>query len=310
MLTAFVADASRVSDVKVCTTWDARLGRPPWGNVEVGIVASPDDERRTFQHLAADCDATCVIAPEFDGILAERCRVVESVGGRLIGPGSAAVELCADKWRLAQHLTAAGVPTIETHLFDRKTPARDITFPAVIKPRDGAGSQGTYLVRSQSELNSLRDEMRQEPLLERAIWQSFVAGMAVSVALIVSPEGRTEVLPVCEQRLSVGGRFRYLGGRVPAGVKQMTEIQCLARLACETVGGLRGYIGVDLIAPLGPASTPVVVEINPRLTTSYLGYRLLTTENLARRILSPEWATVGVRFGVGPVLYNIDATPV
>ncbi len=50
-----------------------------------------------------------------------------------------------------------------------------------------------------------------------------------------------------------------------------------------SVPGLRGWVGVDLVLPDdGP---PVVVEINPRLTTSYLGYRRLTGTNLAERWL-------------------------
>jgi len=312
MLAAFVADAARVPGVNVVTTWDTRLGAPPWDDVEVNVVASPADERRTFQRLSAECDATCVIAPEFDGILAERCRIVEEVRGHLLGPSSAAVELCADKWRLARHLEAAGIRTLETNFFDfdRDAFALDFPFPAVIKPRDGAGSQGMYLLRTRSDFESLRNEMSNEPLLRKAIWQPFVAGAAVSVALLVDSGGRTETLPVCEQRLSDDGRFRYLGGRIPARVRDSTEIRRTARLACETISGLWGYMGVDLIAPLDAAFPPIVVEINPRLTTSYLGYRRLTAENLASRILFPGRATDGMRFGPGSVTFAAGATPV
>jgi len=40
--------------------------------------------------------------------------------------------------------------------------------------------------------------------------------------------------------------------------------------ACEAVPGLKGYIGVDLILTRTEA---MVIEINPRLTTAYLGVR-------------------------------------
>ena len=47
-----------------------------------------------------------------------------------------------------------------------------------------------------------------------------------------------------------------------------------------------GYLGVDLV--LGEAadgSDDVVIEINPRLTTSYVGLRALARENLAAAML-------------------------
>jgi len=39
---------------------------------------------------------------------------------------------------------------------------------------------------------------------------------------------------------------------------------------CNALPGLRGYIGVDLVLT---ESDAVVIEVNPRLTTSYLGLR-------------------------------------
>ncbi len=41
---------------------------------------------------------------------------------------------------------------------------------------------------------------------------------------------------------------------------------------------MRGYLGVDLI--LGPQGVSVI-EVNPRLTTSYVGLRRVIRENLA-----------------------------
>jgi predicted ATP-grasp superfamily ATP-dependent carboligase len=60
----------------------------------------------------------------------------------------------------------------------------------------------------------------------------------------------------------------------------------LARQAVAVVPGLAGYVGVDVI--LGDAadgSRDWVIEINPRLTTSYVGLRALCQDNLAERML-------------------------
>jgi predicted ATP-grasp superfamily ATP-dependent carboligase len=58
----------------------------------------------------------------------------------------------------------------------------------------------------------------------------------------------------------------------------------------------RGYLGVDLL--LGPAddgSQDYVIEVNPRLTTSYVGLRALSETNVARAMLD-------VAAGRAPVL--------
>ena len=74
----------------------------------------------------------------------------------------------------------------------------------------------------------------------------------------------------------------------------------------DAVEGLRGYVGVDVV--LGTAadgSGDVVIEINPRLTTSYIGLRALARFNLAEALLAVvegteppalEWGTAPVRF--------------
>src|SRR5262249_9668643 len=139
--------------------------------------------------------ATLVIAPEFRGILAERCRIVERVGGRLLGPSAHAVELCADKLSLAAHLSAAGVATIETWPLELSSRVRanaetasraggiDRPFPVVVKPRDGAGSQSAFVIRDHEEFRKLIARLNDEPLLASAIVQPFVVGRAVSAAV-------------------------------------------------------------------------------------------------------------------------------
>ena len=60
----------------------------------------------------------------------------------------------------------------------------------------------------------------------------------------------------------------------------------IATQALKSIPGALGYVGVDLV--LGKASDgseDVVIEINPRLTTSYVGLRAMTEDNLAGAML-------------------------
>ena len=53
---------------------------------EVAVVHSGADELARSQLLAVAADWTLLIAPESDGALLQRARLVESVGGRLLSP--------------------------------------------------------------------------------------------------------------------------------------------------------------------------------------------------------------------------------
>jgi hypothetical protein len=314
MLAAVIADCRRIPGVNVATTWDQRLGPPPFDGVDLHPVLGPEVERSLFCRLAANADATLVIAPELEGILAARAKLVEASGGRSIGSSVSAISRCADKLELAAILQAAGVETIETHpLHLLHAAEEELRYPAVVKPRDGAGSQETFLVRDAAECRRLAAAWRESRWLQQAIWQPFVAGRAVSVGVLLPHAALAgpcsvpgaEALPVCDQILSDDGRFAYRGGRVPSSLADPGRVQAAALRACQAVAGLQGYVGVDLIVPEQASAEPIVVEINPRLTTSYLGYAALTEENLAARMLFPERAFPPLRWkpreiGYGP----------
>ena len=81
----------------------------------------------------------------------------------------------------------------------------------------------------------------------------------------------------------------------------------LAPSAVEAVPGLAGYVGIDLVlGERADGSNDWVIEINPRLTTSYLGLRALLAEgNLAEMLVRvvggqmiepPLWRLGKVRF--------------
>jgi hypothetical protein len=310
MQSTVVEDLSLIAGVEVETTWDSRLGVPPFRCGHTVCVESPTDEARVFRRLAASCDATLVIAPEIQGILTERCRVVEDVGGRLLGPSSRAVALCSDKLRLAAHLRDAGIETISTRLveWDRRrssSPQDGLPeFPIVVKPRDGAGSQNMFLVNDADELARLGADLASRPAHE-IIEQPYVAGTAVSVALVIASSGREiEVFVPARQFLSDDGRFRYLGGQIPIERDDRQTIQRTALAVCRSVPELRGYVGVDLIVLADAPDRPIVVEINPRLTTSYLGYRRLAEDNLAEWMLFPDRFERPIRWRAGLVAFD------
>lgn len=243
----------------------------------------PAAEEALLRRLAAGADACLVIAPEFDDLLARRCEVVRQAGCRLLNATPAAIRLTADKLTLAGHLAAAGVPTPATWLLDR-LPA-ELPYPLVVKPRFGAGSQAIFTVASAADLADVRRRAAAEGWTGELVAQPRVAGVLRhhSITWLIGPAGRI-ALPPAEQFLSDDGRFRYRGGAVPLVGAVADTLQAVSERAVRAVPGLHGLVGVDLVTTMTPLSA-TVIEINPRLTTSYIGLRRLARSNLLQLLL-------------------------
>jgi predicted ATP-grasp superfamily ATP-dependent carboligase len=173
-----------------------------------------------------------------------------------------------------------------------------------MKPRFGAGSQATFLVRNVDDLAQTWSPAFHECPDAEFVVQSHVHGQPASVALLL---GRDQTIALAPgwQRLSSDGRFHYRGGSLPLPASLAQRAKNLARQAIAGIDGLQGYVGVDLV--LGDDGVDFAIEINPRLTTSYLGLRQLSQQNLADLIVktvrgehvSPvDWAKGEVRFGI------------
>ncbi len=299
MLRAVLVDLAGVVGVTLVATVDARLARSlsPGleGRVEFVTARTRAESREHFDRLAAHSDGCLIIAPETDGALLERTLRARELGARVLGSSAAAIQMASDKLEVALRLAAHGIPCLRAVPYRRDVPP-PFPPPWVLKPRAGAGSTDSYL------LADLADQID----LEDAILTPYVAGCAASVLVIV---GEREVFPLApaEQRLSEDDRLRYLGGVVPLPVEEgSSNVQSrairLARRAISTVPGLAGFVGVDLIlgresgSPTDPFPVDTVVEINPRLTTSYVGLRALARENLAER-----WLEAMLGQPVGPI---------
>lgn len=243
-----------------------------------GVEAVSVQTRSRLGAAAATCDAALIIAPEFDDILASIAYLFDHVPCRLLGPDGDAVRLAADKYALAEHLRRAGIPT----------PPVTLLSDAVVKPRHGAGCQDTFVHRGEF------------------VAQPYVAGEAVSVAFIDGVP-----LRACSQRVvEFGGRLTYQGGAVPIAPDLEERAVALASRAAAAVPGMHGYYGVDLV--LGPAGD-FVIEINPRLTTSYLGLRSLCLNNLMAVLIGRDksplrWRGGAVAFDPGGTLtHRVEA---
>jgi predicted ATP-grasp superfamily ATP-dependent carboligase len=257
----------------------------------VRLLRLPAGEPEAVLARAGDRgDAVLVIAPESQGTLERLASVLARRAALSLGPGPRSVRLASDKRATVRLLAAAGV---------RVPPAARAGSPLVVKPRRGCGAEGVMVVRHPAGKGRGMRLAARAARGDGIVTESFVAGEAASASFLVRAGGDGS-LPGDLLFLGLGwqevrGRVRlaYAGGEIPwrgprarsdaaadeAAAAARAAVAALARAA----GDLRGFVGVDLV--IG-ADGPVVIEINPRLTSSYLGLRRRFGRSLARLMIA------------------------
>ncbi|MDP1796810.1 MAG: ATP-grasp domain-containing protein [Planctomycetaceae bacterium] len=289
MWRAVVDDLLVIPGVSVETVindqWFSML--PPLPQFHARRTTDVVETMRCWESCLEDTDAAWIIAPECDGLLQ---RLVESLPSRhrTFNAAPEAIQLCADKLALAQHLEQHGIATIPTIAETWTVSLDDLKRGFVIKPRDGAGSQLVRFVDEPASWERTRREFRLQNDVQ-AVRQPYVNGVPLSIAGWFHAGG-VQWFPVAEQVLGEEfERFMYCGGVIPAELSRPAQrvVQRLAASAAATIPGLQGYIGFDIVFPLTTAfMEPRLVEINPRLTTSCLGIRKLCRANWLRLLIA------------------------
>jgi predicted ATP-grasp superfamily ATP-dependent carboligase len=289
MLWALLADFRKWGNVQTTIMLDPRfenkipgLDRKTLPADEV-ILIEPGQHEAIFSTQIRRSDAVLVLAPETDGILARLTGIVEAAGNLLLGSNSTAVATTADKTACYQCFQKAGLPTPHTRLTNFASApqvAEELGFPLVTKPLDGVGCAGVCLVMGPSELAGALNLVRKATSHNQILLQTFVSGIHASVSLLITQD-RALPLSLNGQEVRSGRPFTYCGGVIPLDHPMAGRAFELSRNAVQQVPGLRGYVGVDLVLTQDEAW---LIEVNPRITTSYVGLRQVLSINLAKAI--------------------------
>ena len=221
-----------------------------------------------------------VIAPEEDFILYNIISFIEEKGVEIIGSCPDAVMMCSDKFKMYESLKG-NVPVIETEkvFFKDMDNYKPFNSKRILKPADGVSCSGVHVVNSNGEMKKAASLM--ETSLPYFVIQDFIEGTSASVSLISN--GREAVplsLNLQDIHFSDDG-IDYNGGKVPLNHELEEEAKKVAKRAVESIDGIKGYVGVDVI--LGEEAH--IVEINSRITTPYVALRNLLNFNLGDAIL-------------------------
>ncbi|WP_168564127.1 ATP-grasp domain-containing protein [Crateriforma spongiae] len=299
MLSALVEDTTGVADV--VTPVDTRLN-PSLVDVDHLSIRPVDPAGgpiwAQWIESATGCDHAIIVAPESNGHLAQGIAMLRAAGIDCVAGSGDFLRVASDKILTAKTLHTAGVKhplfMAEGERRHRRSLSKCDRF--ILKPRDGCGTQ---MIAKFDDLDTAISQMTPQDIL-----QEFRPGRPVSIALIADDAG-LKFLPAAAQFFDVETCI-YSGGRGPLCDDDQRRAMALASRAIEAMPPrARGYIGIDLILGDRPGDD-CVIEINPRLTTSYVGLRRMTSCNLAAQILGIETQAICCDVGVDDVSWTSE----
>ena len=292
MLDAVIKDFAQIPGLHIVTILDSSFhGIGSWTSsgqeVETRWKKREMDWLLQFEDTVIECDMVLIIAPEMGDILAKLTRVVEGYEKTILGSSSQVLQFVSNKAKTLSLMKRKGLPVPHSESYKKPLPRNiktrifdGFSFPLVIKPAYGTGGEGVWQIETELQLERV---IKSIPTMKENLFlvQEYILGQAMSVSCFVL-DGQVLPLSLNRQIISIRDELVFQGITVPFEHLQAQDILNTAVKACESVQGLRGFVGVDFVVnPQGP----VLMEINPRITLSYVALREVVSRNLAQDLL-------------------------
>lgn len=248
-----------------------------------------------FEELLKTVDFVWLIAPETDGTLLRLCELCYAEENTrddtfLIGCGYDSVLIGTSKSLTFNTLQDAHIYTLPIYAGDELL---DVAYVKeliqshphvkqwVAKVEDGAGCEGMRLF---DDLLVLRDWLIAEDLTMNYFAQPYQKGIAASFCMLCVG-GKAWLLSANQQHVAIVDDGFKLNGVTLNGAKQYwLRFETIARKLAKALPDALGYVGVDVIIDTEQDKV-LVIDINPRLSTSYVGLRDAVSINPAQLIL-------------------------
>jgi hypothetical protein len=290
MLRSVVGDFKAAGHT-VTVLLDDRLSRlnPPIGADFVVPVSYFNEPQRFLIDIAKINDATYVIAPESGKILQSLVALMEKTEKISLNCESETIAKVGNKAVLYEKLEKTGFLVPKTLVLENGTALQQelhkLSYPLIFKPVDGAGASGLSTVKEFSQVGKALLKIEGESTSKRFIVQEFFEGERVSVSLL-STGKKAMAVSLNKQNMVIAEPDElssYQGGIVPFEHPREHDAFAVAKKVVELFPGLRGYVGVDLILT---ENAVFVVDVNPRLTTSFVGLHKVANFNVAEALIN------------------------
>lgn len=278
MRAALLQDLEEVQGISFLVLNDARINEPETSTGKSINIQQGTDLSAYLREMKASYDTVWLIAPESKGILVKWHQFFSEEKKRICSSSRQALMLCQNKLDTINLLQQAGIRCVNSQKYHSFLLVDSGSW--VLKPIDSVGCEQVYLVQSKQQwLDTLKLLVKQQDYLI----QPYIKGTVLSLSALFY-RGKSAFICCNEQHLTVeNNKFELQACTVNSRKKQDLDYQVLCSKIAKVIPGLWGYIGIDLIET--EQGELVVLEINPRLTTSYVGIKEATGVNIAAQVL-------------------------
>jgi predicted ATP-grasp superfamily ATP-dependent carboligase len=256
------------------------------------IISSFEKLQDVIGKQSGFIDAAYIIAPETNGILQGILKIIKNLGITSLNCSINGIKKASNKIGLSNLFKRNKVKSpksIDFNLIDKLSDIKTkiqktFCYPIIIKPVIGTSCEGISIVRNEKNLRRAIQKIRKQTLSKNFLVQELVKGINTSVSLL-SSGNKAMAISLNRQDLIIEGpdkNSEYRGGFIPFDTPLKNEAYRLTEKIVESIKGLIGYVGIDLILT---NKEIFFLEINPRLTTSYIGLRKITNINIAQALL-------------------------
>jgi predicted ATP-grasp superfamily ATP-dependent carboligase len=264
---------------------------------EVKYVKKKDDFLTKYSECVKNSTFCFIIAPEFSKILFNLTQIVKRYKKRPLSIDINGILLGTSKFESYKFFKRYKLDTPKTYKIPLKNGTINVEFvlekfhqlgdSIIIKPDDGVGSELVFHFKTKDQiLQFFRDYAEKLDLDRRYIVQEYIEGDDLSISLInitdpKKPEVKKKIiLGINNQEirhLESNPEFLYMGGSTPVKDYELIKSKLEALLNPIDLTNFKGYCGIDFIKKND--NSIYFIEINPRLTTSYIGIRNILDYN-------------------------------
>lgn len=201
---------------------------------------------------------TTLIDPEIELLAKNRARF-EEIGVEVLAPYTETAELCFDKLKMYQYLTAHGVPTPDTWgdytVAMAAIESGSLAFPVFVKPRTGSGSVGA---RKVDDADTLKKLCSADPTL---IIQRFMDGVDLDADVYIDTISHKAVSAFSKRKLEtkIGGASKTISFKDEKLFEFIKQIVSVLKF--------NGPVDMDFFYKDG---VYYLSEVNPRFGGAYL----------------------------------------
>ncbi len=280
---------------------------------KIKLVRKNDDYIKIYTECLNECIYCFIIAPEFSNHLYNLTKIAKDNKKTVLSVDLEGIWLGTYKLKTYNFFLENKVNTPKTYRIPFRKKEFDLEFvlqkfeilgcPVIIKPEDGVGSESIFYFESKAQIiHFFEDSNEKLDLSRNYILQEYIDGEDLSVSIINGVSSKKSgamnqiILSINAQIVKFKDSVNdsiYLGGFTPVVDYEFLRDSLEKILKNMDLSSFRGYFGMDFIKKAD--NSIYFIEINPRLTTSYIGIRNILDYNPLEMIFNQDKPSLNLK---------------